>query len=302
MATIHVNRGGTNLGTFSEEEVRNGLRAGRFQATDLGWREGMAAWQPLSQFTEFAADIAAAPAAGSAAPTPPPTPGNLPSSPAPVVTTPAPPPGARTGLPWENRNGRPLVTAFVETLQIVLTRPADAYTIMKREGGLGDPLLYGLIGGCLGAMVSFFFSFVLHAMGIAFGSRSIFGNYATLGFGGIAFLILVPIGVVVGLFIGSAIIHLCLMIMGGARQSFETTFRVMAFTHGSVGILQMVPFCGGVIAGIWGIVVNCIGLARAHETETWRVVCVFLALVIVCCGFGVCVAIFIPALVHSVNH
>ncbi|MEY2439766.1 MAG: hypothetical protein QOI34_1151, partial [Verrucomicrobiota bacterium] len=30
MAMIHVNRSGTNLGTFSEEDVRAGLRAGRF--------------------------------------------------------------------------------------------------------------------------------------------------------------------------------------------------------------------------------------------------------------------------------
>ena len=57
MATIHITRGTTGLGTFSEEEVREGLRTGRFAGTDLGWREGMAQWQPLSQFTERAAKI-----------------------------------------------------------------------------------------------------------------------------------------------------------------------------------------------------------------------------------------------------
>ena len=41
MATIHINRGGTSLGTFSEEDVRAGLRSSRFIGTDLGWREGM---------------------------------------------------------------------------------------------------------------------------------------------------------------------------------------------------------------------------------------------------------------------
>src|SRR5207248_2200454 len=40
MATFHINRNGTNLGTFSEDEVRDGLRSGKFFATDLGWREG----------------------------------------------------------------------------------------------------------------------------------------------------------------------------------------------------------------------------------------------------------------------
>ena len=57
MANIHVNRGATSLGVFSEEEVREGLRNHRFLPGDLGWREGMANWQPLSQFTEFAGDI-----------------------------------------------------------------------------------------------------------------------------------------------------------------------------------------------------------------------------------------------------
>ncbi len=47
---IHVNRGTTTLGVFSDQEVREGLSAGRFAPTDIGWREGMATWQPLSQF------------------------------------------------------------------------------------------------------------------------------------------------------------------------------------------------------------------------------------------------------------
>ena len=60
---IHVNRGATTLGVFSEEEVREGLRTGRFAPTDIGWREGMATWQPLSQFPELGAGAAPAPPA-----------------------------------------------------------------------------------------------------------------------------------------------------------------------------------------------------------------------------------------------
>ena len=58
---IHVNRGATSLGAFPEEEVREGLRTGRFASSDLGWREGMPSWKPLSQFSEFAAAAPAAP-------------------------------------------------------------------------------------------------------------------------------------------------------------------------------------------------------------------------------------------------
>jgi hypothetical protein len=115
----------------------------------------------------------------------------------------------------------------------------------------------------------------------------------------------VPLFIVVGLFIGSAIVHLCLMIVGGANQSFETTFRVLAFSQGSTGPLQMIPICGGFIAGVWALVCNCIGLARAHETDTGRaVLAVFLPL-IVCCGGGMLLLFMFGGLAllqHSSSH
>ena len=40
--------------------MREGLRTGRFAPSDLGWREGMQNWQPLSQFAEFAAETGGA--------------------------------------------------------------------------------------------------------------------------------------------------------------------------------------------------------------------------------------------------
>jgi hypothetical protein len=273
MAMIHVNRGATSLGAFSEEEVREGLRTGRFVPTDIGWREGMANWQPLSEFPEL----------GAAAPAAPPA-----QIPAEATAQGGP---ARSGLPWEHRQERGFFNAFIETLVMVLTRPAEAFTVMKREGGLGEPLIYALIGGCLGGIVSILFSLGLQSVGFFADRHDTFAAMAGMGAGSAAFIILVPLFVVIGLFIGSAIIHLCLMVVGGANKSFETTFRVLAFSQGSTGPLQMIPVCGGMIAGVWALVCNCIGLARAHETDTGRaILAVFLPL-IVCCG-GILVVAF----------
>jgi hypothetical protein len=86
------------------------------------------------------------------------------------------------------------------------------------------------------------------------------------------------------------------MIVGGANHSFETTFRVLAFSQGSAGPLQIIPICGGLISGVWALVCNCIGLARAHETDTGRaVLAVFLPL-IVCCGGGLLIAFMFGAM------
>ena len=57
-------------------------------------------------------------------------------------------------MPWEHRQERSFFNAFIETLSMVLTRPAEAFSVMKREGGLGEPLLYALIGGSVGGIVS----------------------------------------------------------------------------------------------------------------------------------------------------
>src|SRR5947209_20186202 len=103
MAIIHVTRSGTNLGTFSEEEVRSGLQSGRFVGSDLGWREGMGTWQPLSQFAEFAETAPPS----TAAPT-----GEAPAgasvpevSATPAISGAAVLPG-RNGLPWDQRHAK----------------------------------------------------------------------------------------------------------------------------------------------------------------------------------------------------
>src|SRR5207247_9249188 len=121
---------------------------------------------------------------------------------------------------------------------------------------------------CFWAVVSFLFSLGLHSIGLFSDRQNALVAMAGMGIGSVAFIILLPLLVVIGLFIGSAIVHLCLMIVGGANQPFETTFRVLAFSQGSTGPLQMIPLCGSLIAGIWALVINCIGLARAHESET----------------------------------
>ena len=49
MVTIHIARNQQSLGSFSEEEVREGIRSGRFSAQDLTWKEGMETWKPLGE-------------------------------------------------------------------------------------------------------------------------------------------------------------------------------------------------------------------------------------------------------------
>jgi hypothetical protein len=74
------------------------------------------------------------------------------------------------------------------------------------------------------------------------------------------------------------------MLVGGANRSFETTFRVLCFSVGSANLFAMIPMCGGLIAAIYQVVLECIGLSRAHQTTTGKAAMAVFLPVILCCG------------------
>ena len=252
MANIQVNRGETKLGVFSEDEIREGLRGGRFLPTDLYWSEGMPTWLTLAQFPGLA------------------------GSDAPLAVAP-------TGLPWDRRQELGFFPAFLETLKLVLFKPSAAFTSMKPEGGLGEPLIFAVFGGSIGIIVSILFSLLMSSFGFM-SDRDALAGLLGFGIGTIFIIIFIPVFLALGLFIGAAITHLCLKLVGGAKRSFETTFRVLCFSAGSTYPFMIVPFCGGLISGVWLLVAECIGLARAHETTTGRAVLAVFLPVIICCG------------------
>jgi hypothetical protein len=225
-------------------------------------------WRPLSEFA-----AAAATGAGEAPPT-------LPLSVSEVSA-----PSAGTGLPWEHRAQLGFVKAWFDTVSLLITKPGDAFTLMRPEGGLLDPLFFGLIGGCAGSIVSLLFQGLYQSIPGVSSSNNLFDF---LGFGLWGFIIiyavLMPFLLTIGLFIGGGILHLCLMLVGGANRSFETTFRVACFTAGSANLFSMIPICGGIIAFVYHIVLQIIGVSRAHQTTTGKAaLAVFLPLIL-CCG------------------
>ena len=260
---IHVARDGAKLGEFTLEQIQEGLRTARFRSTDLGWQPGMADWRPLSEI----AGVAAVPAAGA-----PPT---LPLAAAGVSAV---APGA--GLPWEHRAQLGHFKAWFDTVSLLITKPGDAFVMMKPEGSLIDPLLFGLIGGSIGTIISLLFQVGLESLTGAHNSLvNIFGVGLFVGL-----LVVSPLLLTCGLFIFSGILHLCLMIFGGANRSFETTFRVVCFSSGATQLFAVIPFCGGYVGGIYCIVLECLGLMRAHPTTVAKALLAIFLPMIVCCG------------------
>ncbi len=234
-----------------------------------------------------------------------------PAPPQPPGTVPPPPPSGAPptpqaqALPWE-QPGYPVLEGLYETAKLVLSAPSQAFARMSLTGSLGRPLMYAVILGWIGVIAnqaySLAFRSVIHGMlatlpgyrpGLMFGLPA----FATVGI-----MIVAPIFVLIGVFIGSAILHLFLMLVGGANTGFASTVRVLCYAE-TVQILQVVPFCGGIIAFVWALVLWIIGLAVAHRTTQGKAaLAVLLPLALCCACLVVLVAAFGAAIAAAVSH
>jgi hypothetical protein len=169
--------------------------------------------------------------------------------------------GPRPGLPWEVEG--PGVVSWWKTTQMCLTDASHAFRLMRQEGGIGSPLLFAAIGLLLGFVGRTLWRFPVLLMEAAGGNKN-WVNEALLEVGvGAA----ISLGMAtIGLFVAAGIYHLCLLMVGGANHGYETTYRVVAFTHGSIAWLQVIPCVGGCIVLVMLYVCLINGLVSAQET------------------------------------
>jgi len=216
-------------------------------------------------------------------------------------------------IPWERRQEIGFVTALVETTKEVLTGPSDFFRRMPVAGGIGSPLLYAVVIGYLGLLLSVVYSAVFLLVRGAVGTAAL-GPLsdrpelaafvaALQGWGGIiGQAVFGPIGIVIHVFIWTAIIHLMLLLLDGAGQGFEATFRVLAFSH-AASVLAILPFCGQPIAVLWSFVLWIIGLAEAQRIPAWKAAAaVFLPIVLCCCCCAAGVGMMAGGLASIISH
>lgn len=219
---------------------------------------------------------------------------------------PLPPEGGATasGTPWERREQIGFVAGLVETTQQVLTGPEAFYRGMPVTGGITSPLLYGLLISYIGLVASTLYSLVFHVTfgglgGLARQSGT-FERMAPFLEGGASLvynLVFGPVIITVVLFLWSGILHVMLLLLGGARRDFEATFRVFSYAQAS-SILHILPVCGGVAAFVFSIVLQVIGLAHAQQiTKGKAAAAVLIPMLLVCCCCGLALGLLVGGLV-----
>jgi len=232
--------------------------------------------------------------------------GMLPGPVPPPTSGPPPPRAAGPGIAWDQRDRIGFVNALVETTRQVLTEPGTFFRAMPVTGGLGSPLLYGVVLGWAGLVAAALYQAIF---------RSVVGSsWAALGAdrpelaallgwveGWAGFVGQVVFGgvlVVIAVFVAAGILHLMLLLLGGARRGFEATFRVVSFAE-ATSLLFLVPFCGQLVGGIWCLVLYVLGLAAAHQIGHGKAAAAVLLPIALCCCCGALLAFLFAGAIAS---
>jgi ribosomal protein L37E len=141
---------------------------------------------------------------------------------------------------WESGEG--FINAFFKTAREALFSPSRFFKKVASGTGYWVSLIYALICGALADYTNVFWIWLFYSMF----SQSLPSGYANIVtfFSGIAvifLLIILPFFEAFSLLIGSAVVHLCLMIVGGNKKGYEATFRTFAYAN-SARLFYIIPF------------------------------------------------------------
>jgi hypothetical protein len=206
---------------------------------------------------------------------------------------PAPPPAPAPGaLPWEDPGvGR--FEGLFRTIGLFATKPDDAFSRMA-PAGLGRPFVYALIMAWIELAVGMAYWAAAQSPFMLMGFPELRDAFAEAAIGtgvmvavGIGLFVLMPALLLIGLAIHACILHLMLLIVGEGRRGLATTARVICYSHTS-DVANLVPLCGGLLALVWFVALQIIGVARAHECSYGKAALAVLLPILLCCS---CLAI-----------
>lgn len=162
---------------------------------------------------------------------------------------------------------------FIEKAKGFLLKPAETYNKVKEET-LGGVLKYFIIWAVI---YSILFAIVMMIAGGLMGS--LYQNIP--GFSGITgasigltcalgLFFIVLIGSIIGLFISGAIVHLGVLLVGG-KKGYLQTVKAIGYGCTPQFLLGWIPFVN-IIAAIWALVVEIIGVKELQEVSTGKAV------------------------------
>jgi hypothetical protein len=228
-----------------------------------------------------------------------------------------PPPAPELPSPFADRAALGFLAAFWQTTKLVATQPAEFFRRVRIDQP-GAAVLFGVLASTVGSAFASLYAFAQtklmmggknpfadaisqlpadapdwarRVMGWAQDQAEQAGSAAGL----LQSLALAPVSAVVSIYLSAGIFHLVLLVLKAAPRGFNATLTVVAYAH-ALMLVGMLPFCGGVVALVWMVVVLIIGLGEAQRCGAGKAAAaVFSPLALAClcaCLGGVLIGVF----------
>ena len=165
------------------------------------------------------------------------------------------------------------LSSIQKTAVSVLTSPSAFFREMPKIGGFFEPLIFMVIMGIISGLIQTVFSLVgLH----------IAGGMAM----GVASIILFPIVIAIGGFIGAAILLVIWKLLG-SKESYETAYRCGAYISvlmPIITVLGLIPYLGsavGIALYVYFLVIASVEVHKIPSQKAWLVFGIIGAILIV---------------------
>jgi hypothetical protein len=172
--------------------------------------------------------------------------------------------------PWERRSELGLGKSMGDTVKGVLFSPIQFFRTAAVEGGIGEPLAFGILMGSLGMIFEIFWQVLMNLGDLPSLSNWPFGQL-TWGPVFTAVMFLSPLLVTLSICIISLVMHFLLVIVRGGKNRFEATLRAVCYAQ-STQLWALIPFVGSLLVGLWMVVVQIIGFREMHGISYAKVI------------------------------
>lgn len=194
-------------------------------------------------------------------------------------------PAADSGsCPWEERSTLGFLAAFGETIQASLFRPSAFFRAMPSSGRKWSAVLYAVIVGTLAWIVAMLWKGAV-VVGPLMEHSSWEAPATTSVFWIVTFVLIPPLVVAATLF-QSAVLHVSLTLLNGARENYEATLKAVSYAA-SANLFLVFPFVGTPLAFFWRVALLVIGLREVHRISTGRAFLALLLPLLLVTGFAV---------------
>ena len=170
------------------------------------------------------------------------------------------------GPPWEKKHELGFFVAFIETIKAFLLRPAATFSVMRRQAGIGDALVFTV------AIQVFTF---LWTFAITEPNPDMFlpqnpelrdmldlpENFSQI------MVLAYPISVILLQFVSAFAVHLVLKWRGLQTYDFTLIFRMFAYASGTASLLLLIPILGGAFSLGMTIYLGYVGLRTIYALD-----------------------------------